>query len=67
MALRRRGYASGFICIADIDTGTSFEICEVGEVPEDMASVFAKFAQEKATRLAQHPDHATSAQSKDHD
>lgn len=60
-------WRGGFLCIADASTGAPYLIFNVGEVKEDQWANCLAYCQEKAHRLAEHPDHLASAESRDED
>ncbi len=55
----------GFFCIADGKTGLPLLVKVVGSPPEDKGEKYFSFAQEKARRLAKHPEHMSSWESRD--
>jgi hypothetical protein len=50
----------GYFCVADPNNGHLILLLRCGFVPEEKMTKYSGFAQEKALRLAQHPDHLTS-------
>jgi len=54
----------GFLCIADESTGIPRMILGIGEVPPEKWEKYLQLCQEKASRLAQHPTHVCSAESR---
>ncbi|KKP89096.1 MAG: hypothetical protein UR94_C0043G0007 [Parcubacteria group bacterium GW2011_GWA2_36_10] len=60
-------WRGGFLCIADAFTGLPWLIFNIGEVEEDRWEKCLAYCQEKARRLAEHPNHLASAESRDED
>jgi len=58
------GRAGGYLCVADAKNGLPLITMLVGEVPLEKAPKYLEFCQEKAARLAGHPDHQASWQSR---
>lgn len=56
-----------YICFADLVTGLPFRIECFGEMTEENAEACLKICQEKALRLARHPEHLCSAESRNDD
>lgn len=66
-ALRERGQpVGGYLCIAD-ETGLPMLIIKIGEDCPEKDSDRLVFCQEKARRLAAHPEHRLSWESRDPD
>ena len=66
---RRHGPAwkdrsGGYFCLADAETVLPLLIMAVGQVPVEKAGKYLSFCQEKAKRLAEHPDHLSSWESR---
>jgi len=65
---RWQGKTGGCFCLADGKTGAPlFPPAPIGEVPAEKAEKYLAFCQEKALRLAAHPDHLASWQSRNPD
>jgi hypothetical protein len=64
--LREKGYTTvgGYLCITD-EGGTPILITRVGEGNPEKNNARLEFCQEKARRLAAHPEHMLSSQSRD--
>lgn len=60
----QRERVGGYFCIARGDTGIPLLVKGIGLVSEDKQKKYFDFAQEKASRLASHSMHNTSAQSR---
>jgi len=54
----------GFFCIANGKTGLPYLVKVVGNPPEDKREAYFFFAREKARRLAEHPEHMSSWESR---
>lgn len=59
-----RGGEGGYFCIADED-GRPLIVVAVGSLSNEKATKCFDLAQEKARRLAEHPEHLTSWESRD--
>ncbi|MFA6227535.1 MAG: hypothetical protein WC631_03635 [Candidatus Paceibacterota bacterium] len=60
-----RDRKGGYLCVAEPD-GKIVLVMLIGEVPDlEKANLFKTFCQEKATRLAQNPEHISSWQTRD--
>lgn len=57
----------GYLCVADSETGTPLLIVGIGTVDTKKMGRCFELCQEKARRLAQNPEHSSSAQSRDDD
>ncbi|GEM_PF-1678999 len=55
----------GYFCVAYAYSGLPILIAEIGNPPADKVERYLTFAQEKAKRLAENPDHKSSWQSRD--
>jgi hypothetical protein len=55
----------GYFCLADAATGQPFLVILIATAPVGKASKYMNFAVEKARRLAEHPEHVSSWQSRD--
>jgi hypothetical protein len=55
----------GCFCIADIQTGQPYLVVSIGKVAEEKLGKYFLLCQEKARRLAEHPEHLSSWQSRD--
>ncbi len=60
-----QGRSGAYFCVSDATTGIAFFTVLIGGLPIDMADVGLVFCQEKARRLASHPDHVASWESRD--
>lgn len=60
-----KGRKGGAFCLADGATGFPYATVLVGEVPKNKADKYKALCQEKAFRLASHPDHVGSWESRD--
>ena len=58
------GRAGGYLCIADGKNGLPLLTVLIGEVSLQKAPKYLEFCQEKAARLAGHPNHQTSWESR---
>ncbi|MEJ0021269.1 MAG: hypothetical protein WDN47_01665 [Candidatus Doudnabacteria bacterium] len=56
-----------YFCLADAETGLALIILAVGTVPPDKAEKYLTNCVEKAGRLAEHPEHLSSWESRDPD
>jgi hypothetical protein len=65
--INKREHHGGYFTIADVKTGAPLLIKGIGHVLPEKFEKYAMLSQEKARRLASHPDHVTSAQSRDPD
>lgn len=65
--LHDREWHGGYCCVADAKTGLPFAIVGVGDAPPEKWPKYLTLCQEKASRLASHPDHWSSTQSRDDD
>lgn len=61
------GGSGGYLCIADVATGSPLAITIIGRVPIEKAQKHLFYCQEKAQRLATHPEHETSFESRNPD
>lgn len=57
------GETGGYLCVAD-RAGTPLVVAKIGEVDAEKTSKYMSFCQEKARRLADHPEHVASWQSR---
>lgn len=71
VALKLFGAQSGwqeksgmYLCVADHKTGLPLAVVPIGQVPVERAEKYARLSQEKALRLAQHPEHSSSWESR---
>ena len=62
---RADGRTGGFLCVRCDDREQPFLIAQIGYVAREKADRYFRLCQEKAVRLAQHPDHRLSWQSRD--
>ena len=59
------GKTGGYFCLADAGTGNPlFEPALIGTVPQEKKEKYLAFCQEKAKRLANHPEHEASWESR---
>lgn len=58
------GGMGGYLCIADGKNGLPILVMLIGEVPLGKAPKYLEFCQEKAGRLAGHPNHESSWESR---
>lgn len=63
--LKEKGSLGGYLCIARAEDGFPLAIIQFGDMPHDRLSGRFEFCQEKAQRLAEHPGHMTSYESRD--
>ena len=56
--------SGGFFCLADARTGLPWVIAQLGEISNEKVEKYLAFCQEKARRLALHPEHTSSWQSR---
>lgn len=61
------GRQGGYLCIAEDITGYPYAVVLIGSVPDEKHAKYFSLCQEKSTRLASHPDHVSSWQSRDPD
>lgn len=59
------GEFGGVICVADSKTGVPQLTCAFGSITTEECEEYTRFALEKAKRLATHPGHFTSTESRD--
>ncbi len=64
-SLHDRDSHGGYFCVAHGTTGDPLFISGIGKVHQDKIQRYLAFAQEKARRLASHPDSWSSAYSRD--
>jgi hypothetical protein len=61
-----RGRTGGYVCYADV-RGMPLMVHVMGSIGEEKAGKYCGFSQEKLSRLARHPEHWSSWQSRDPD
>lgn len=61
------GRAGGYFSVADAKNGLPLLTILIGEVPLNKAPKYREFAEEKNGRLASHPDHQSSYESRNPD
>lgn len=63
-----QGKTGAYFCFTDGMTGDPFfDPVSIGEVPREKAEIYLAFCQEKARRLASHPSHLASWESRNPD
>lgn len=60
-------WLGGYFCFADGGTGEPYWIAKVGNPPWPKVEKYMAFCQEAASRLAKHPSHTSSRESRDPD
>jgi hypothetical protein len=63
--LHDREWHGGYFCVANRALGLPHAIIAIGEAPPEEWPKYLKFCQEKPMRLSTHPEHWSSAQSRD--
>lgn len=63
--LKEKGSLGGYLCIAREEDGLPLAVILFGDMPREKCEGRLEFSQEKAKRLASHPDHKTSWESRD--
>lgn len=61
------GYYGGILCVANANNGLPYMLLSVGEVWPGRFTVYLDSCLEQALRLASHPTHLSSAESRDDD
>lgn len=59
-----RGRRGGGFCLADAGSGMFYTVALIGETPQEKTRKYLELCQEKARRLAQHPEHVSSWQTR---
>ena len=65
LGLSDGNHRGGYLCIADNMTGESLDVAKLGAPEPAKKGQYEMLAKEKAWRLAGHPEHGTSYQSRD--